>query len=161
MSAIVGISKFSRKIYELFSQLSMEEALEARRAFDRHRDGVLFQGRNYKSLMKIEGHPILGGFAGLLENIYRTHGDLTQDHMGKQNALMISNICQFAKTAIDGGGRALSTSKNGSIRIFEMDVIKQNELLHSQANERKNHLRQLVDHISSLFSTLLRTASGQ
>ena len=161
MSAIVGITKFSKKIYDLFSQLSMEEALEARRAFDRYREGVLFQGRNYKSLMKIEGHPILGAFAGLLENIYRTQSDLTQDLIGKQNAMMISNICQFAKTAIDGSGRALSTSKNGIIRIYEMDVIKQNELWHSQANERKNHLRQMVDHINSLFSTLLRSAAGQ
>lgn len=161
MSAIKGISEFSKKVFYLFSQLSLEEANQARRALDRHRDGVQFQGRNYKSLMKIESHPILSAFVGLFENIYRTHGELTQDLMGKQNAMTIAHVCQFARNTIDGSGRALSTSKNGSIRIFEMDALKKNELEHSQSNERKGNLNRMIDHISSIFSTLLRSAAGQ
>ncbi|MFZ4772747.1 MAG: hypothetical protein ACOYK9_02000 [Chlamydiia bacterium] len=149
MSHVTRICAYSKKVHALFSTLMMEEARQARIAWDHYLKGVHFQGRNYNWAAGIELHPALSGCA-----------EMTKELLVAAQRPQDAAIATVVAGGLGASGKCFSSVLQGNIRSYDAGPLKQKNLFHDQANERKGQLRQIVDHITNLFSTLLRTASG-
>jgi hypothetical protein len=93
------------------------------------------------------------------------HTYLSSEHctasavLGERGKAVLTTVSALANPTFKVGGEFLKTRKNGQIKTFEAVDLRKDELNNTEAKQRASSLKDLINHITGLFSNLIGRAS--
>lgn len=159
MSHVARITAYMKEVYSVFSKLRLEEERIARETFELHIKGAKRQGVQYNNLANLELSSLFGGMGQLLHTYLSSEHCTASAVLGERGKAVLTTVSALANPTFKVGGEFLKTRKNGQIKTFEAVDLRKDELNNTEAKQRASSLKDLINHITGLFSNLIGRAS--